>query len=143
MSSPIEPLVLLVDDEPSLLALLTDGLTHAGFRVVATQTAADALQRATKLGRIDILATDIVLPESRELTREPLQQPEMHGLALMRRLQTLQPELKVLLFSGQSREMINSFGGIPKGTAFLRKPFAADTLIQAIRELLERTARKR
>jgi hypothetical protein len=46
------------------------------------------------------------------------------------------PPLKVVLFSGQSDDMVNGIGGIPSGTLFLRKPFSADTLVWSIRQVL-------
>jgi two-component system cell cycle sensor histidine kinase/response regulator CckA len=134
----VEPVVLLVDDEPAVLALLTSGLAHAGFRVVTARTGADAFQRASKLGRIDVLATDVVLPDRLRLAKDHLQQPVMHGIALMRRLIALQPSLKVILFSGQPTELINNLGGIPQGTTFLRKPFSIETLVRSVRQALER-----
>jgi CheY-like chemotaxis protein len=89
MLQRIEPLILLVDDEPAVLSIFTSGLTHAGFRVIAAQTAGDALQRATKLGRVDLLATDIVLPDRLRLAKDHLQRPVLHGIGLMRRLVAL------------------------------------------------------
>jgi len=136
MPVPTEHVILLVDDEPAVLSLFTSGLTQAGFRVIAAQTAGDALQRAAKLGRIDVLATDIVLPDRLRLAKDHLQRPVMHGIALMRRLVALQPGLKVVLFSGQPDEMIRSLGGIPPGTTFLRKPFSTETLVRTIKQVL-------
>jgi len=124
-----EKVVLLVEDDPTVLDLYAIGLEHHGLRVVKAGTAPAALQRAKDLGRIDILVTDVVL----------LGQPEgltMHGIELMRRLVALQPTVKVILFSGQSKDTIEKVGGIPSGTMFLEKPVALETLVHSIKMLL-------
>ena len=54
----------------------------------------------------------------------------------MRLMLKVYPNLKVVLFSGQSEDMLNGIGGIPQGTVFLRKPFSADTLAWSIRQVL-------
>jgi DNA-binding response OmpR family regulator len=125
-----DKVVLLVEDDPSVLDLYAIGLEHHGFRVVKAGTAAAALQRARDLGRIDILVTDVVLPGRPEAIT-------IHGIDLMRRLLELQPDLKVILFSGQSKDRIEQVGGIPSGTIFLEKPVSLETLVRSIKLLLE------
>ena len=136
MSAAIERVVLLVDDEPAVLALCAAGLEQEGFRVLKASNAAEALDRAKQLGRIDILATDVVLPDQLRMAKHHWQRPTMHGVDLMRRMVALQPGVKVILFSGQSEETIKTVGGIPAGTVFLRKPFSANTLARSIRRAL-------
>jgi DNA-binding response OmpR family regulator len=125
----LDKVVLLVEDDPTVLDLYAIGLGHHGFQVVKAGTAAAALQRARELGRIDILVTDVVL----------LGHPEGsigHGIELMRRLLSFQPDVKVILFSGQSKDTIERVGGIPSGTIFLEKPVAIETLVRSIKLLL-------
>jgi hypothetical protein len=43
----------------------------------------------------------------------------------------------VVLFSGQPNDTIQSVGGIPPGTAFLRKPFSTDALVRCIKQVLD------
>jgi CheY-like chemotaxis protein len=136
-----ETVILLVDDEPAILALCGAGLEREGFRVLKARTAAEALDRAKQLGRIDVLATDVVLPNQLRIAQSHWQRPTMHGVELMRRMLALQPDLKVILFSGQSEEMIKSVGGLPPGALFLRKPFSADTLARSIRRAISDVTR--
>ena len=131
-----EAMVLLVEDDPSVLALLGHGLVDTGFRVTTARTAAEALRRAKELGRIDILATDLILTDRLRLATHALQRPARHGLELMRRMLEVYPNLKVVVFSGQSEDLVNGMGGIPRGTVFLRKPFSAATLAWSIRQVL-------
>jgi len=127
--------VLLVDDETALLSIFASGLTQAGFRVITAPTASVARQRAAV--RVDVLATDIVLPDRLRLAKDHLQRPTLNGIALMRQLLAVQPWLKVLLFSGQPNDEIQRVGGIPPGTPFLRKPFSTETLLRTIRQILD------
>jgi two-component system cell cycle sensor histidine kinase/response regulator CckA len=143
MATSIEKVILLVDDEPAVLALCSVGLEQEGFRVLKARNAAEALERAKQLGRIDLLATDVVLPDQLRLAKNSWQRPSMHGVELMRRMVALQPGLKVILFSGQSEDMIKSLGGIPPGTLFLKKPFSADTLARSIRRALNDQGRSK
>jgi hypothetical protein len=82
------------------------------------------------------LATDLTLTDGLRLAKHALQRPARHGIELMRHVVDLHPNLRVVLFSGQSEDMINGMGGIPQGTVFLRKPFSADTLAWSIRQVL-------
>ena len=70
-----DTVVLLVDDDATVLALFAHGLVDAGFRVATAHSATEALQRAKELGPIDILATDLILPDNLRLTKHALQRP--------------------------------------------------------------------
>lgn len=139
----MDRVILLVDDEPIVLSLLTTGLQQAGYQVVSAQSAEEALNRAKRLGRIDVLASDVVLPGHMRIAKDHFQKPVMHGIALMRKLVSLQPGLRVILFSGQPEELILSLGGIPEGTVFLRKPFSSDALVRRIQQVLEPPRKRR
>jgi CheY-like chemotaxis protein len=140
VARPIQSVVLLVDDDPAVLALLSSGLEQQGFRVVKAQSTSDALQRAKDFTRIDVLATDVVLPGALKLAKHHLQRPPKHGIELMRQMLAVRPGLRIVLFSGQPDETLNTFGGIPPGTVFLRKPLTAEALARSIRAVLAQPA---
>jgi CheY-like chemotaxis protein len=135
-SSKITPVILLVDDEPMVVSVFCKALEHEGYRVVTAHTAGEALIRAKQLGRIDLLATDVVLLDKLRLATHHQQRPTMHGIDLTRRLVAMQPGIKFILFSGQQDDLLKSLGGIPPTAKFLRKPFAAETLIRVVQEAL-------
>jgi CheY-like chemotaxis protein len=132
----LRKIILLVDDDPAILALLGVGLEDEGFLVVKAQSTSEALQRVKDFGRIDVLATDVVLPGALKIATHYLQAPPKHGIELMRVLLAQHPDLRVVLFSGQPNEMLARTGGIPPGTVFLRKPLNAETLARAVRQVL-------
>jgi CheY-like chemotaxis protein len=135
-TKPGDAVVLLVEDDATVLTLFSHGLQQAGFHVMTAHSANDALQRVKELGHIDVLATDLILTDHLRLAKHASQRPARHGLELMRLMLKVYPNLKVVLFSGQSNDMVNGMGGIPDGAVFLRKPFSADTLAWSIRQVL-------
>lgn len=65
--------------------------------------------------------------------------PGMSGRALAERLQHPQRGLKVLFMSGYTDNAIVHHGVLDSGMAFLQKPFTPQTLMQSIRETLDRS----
>ena len=88
---------------------------------------AEAIKKLTTCGSIDLLLTDLIMPE-------------MLGTELVDRLQVARPELKVILMSGYSHALVahETIADAPR-TGFIEKPFSADGLQQVVRDLLDAT----
>jgi CheY-like chemotaxis protein len=129
--------ILLVDDDPAILALFSVRLEQAGFQVLKAHSANEALQRAEQGGRIDVLATDLILTDQFRLAKRQAINTSQHGLVLMRQLVSRHPGLKVVLFSGQTDDIIKSVGPIPVAIAFLRKPFGPEALVHTVQQVLQ------
>jgi CheY-like chemotaxis protein len=130
--SPFERVILLVEDDPAILELFRIALQQAGYRVVTAASPQEALKWGNALGRIDLLASDIALPERLRRQKDQSEGPIGHGIALMRKLICLHPAMRVVLFSGLSEESLHSLGGIPEDISFLRKPFDGESLVRCI-----------
>ncbi len=121
--------ILLVDDEPQVVALVQEMLTRDGYTVFGVTGSGEALTHAEQQeNRIDLLLTDIVMPE-------------LNGRDLADRIKSIRPGLKVLYMSGFMKESILKYYGISiTGIPFLQKPFTRDTLARKVREVLNTPA---
>jgi two-component system sensor histidine kinase EvgS len=116
--------ILVVEDEVAILRLAGKMLERLGYRVLEAMTPARALEIAKEHGRrIDLLITDVVMPE-------------MNGRDLAERLQADYPELKLLFMSGYTADVIAHRGVLEEGVHFVQKPFANHELAVKVREVL-------
>jgi PAS domain S-box-containing protein len=116
--------ILLVEDQDGLRQLGEEVLTDAGYRVLSAPHGHAALKLVEEHPeRIDLLITDVVMPE-------------MNGPELAERLARLRPGLTVLFVSGYSGDALLHRGSIEDGTAFLQKPFSPTALRSKVAELL-------
>lgn len=119
--------VLIADDEEPVRRVASRLLARNGYDVQEAANGAEALRLlAAGGGRIDILVSDIIMPE-------------MGGLELARRVATDFPGLPVLLISGysDSHELGQS---IPAELDLLQKPFSGTELTAAVAHCLARRA---
>lgn len=117
--------ILLVEDEPAILHMTTMMLTRLGYTVVAAATPGEAIRLALEYpGRIDLLMTDVVMPE-------------MNGRELAGNLLSQLPGLKHLFMSGYTANVIAHHGVLDEGVHFIQKPFSMKDLGGKLREALE------
>ncbi len=118
--------VLLVEDEPAVRELASLILGDLGYRVVTASNGVDALRiaEACEAGEIDLLLTDVVMPE-------------MGGKELADRLLSHHRNLRVLYTSGYTAEAIARRGVLEAGIAFLQKPYSSAALARKVREVLD------
>jgi PAS domain S-box-containing protein len=117
--------ILLVEDAQPLRKLAQTFLETGGYRVVAAQNAAEALDAVARSGQtFDLLITDVVMPG-------------MNGRVLAEQLLLRQPKIKVLYISGYTDSFIAGHGVLEQGTKLLHKPFTEEVLIRKVREVLD------
>jgi CheY-like chemotaxis protein len=118
--------ILLAEDEEGVRAFITASLERHGYRVLPAAGADEALRVSSSYpDPIDLLVTDVVMPR-------------MRGPELASRLVASRPRMKILYISGYSDPGFDGRLTTPTGARYLQKPFAADALLQAIRETLGR-----
>jgi two-component system, cell cycle sensor histidine kinase and response regulator CckA len=117
--------ILIVDDEPEVLALTTSILRAEGYTIVATGDPREALRIArARPEPLDLLLTDVVMPG-------------MNGRELAGRLRVFRPGIKVLFMSAHSAETVGNFGiRLAPGEPFVVKPFAVAALANKVRAVL-------
>ena len=131
--------VLIVDDDPSILALCRKKLEEQGFKVLQANESPEALETCSRHnGPIHLLLTDLLLPPKKlQLAAGPSKFPRMHGVELMRRVVAMRPDTRVLLMSAHSDDVLKGYGIKRKEQwPFLRKPFNPDTLVRVVREVM-------
>jgi signal transduction histidine kinase/CheY-like chemotaxis protein len=117
--------VLVVEDEDGLRQLARRLLQRLGHTVLVAANADEAVRLFDRNPSIDVILTDVVMPET-------------SGPELARRLVDKRPGLKVIYMSGYTEDAIIQHGVLNSGIAFLHKPFTSDTLGRKLREVLDR-----
>jgi CheY-like chemotaxis protein len=120
--------ILVVDDEPHVRALAKRVLAGQAYRVREAANGLAAIDVAEKeAGAIDLVLTDVEMPTIRVRR-------------MLRRLQELNPEVKVLFMSGFSDHDLLARGFDKGWDAFMQKPFSGSQLVAAVRLVLETAA---
>jgi signal transduction histidine kinase/ActR/RegA family two-component response regulator len=118
--------ILLVEDEPSVLALTTKLLESQGYTVLAASTPDDANRLAQEHpAKIHLLITDVIMPG-------------MNGRQLWRQLNAFRPDMKCIYMSGYPDNVIAPHGVLEEGAHFIQKPFVSKDLAAKVREALDR-----
>lgn len=117
-------LLLVVEDDPALRALVVQLLHRLGYRTVAAGDAAGALRLLAAETGVALLLADMVLPGGK------------NGAELSREAQALKPGLPVLFMSGYTENAVIHNGRLDPGVRLLEKPFTTSKLAQAVRQAL-------
>jgi two-component system cell cycle sensor histidine kinase/response regulator CckA len=121
-------MILLVDDELPLRALVRQMLQKHGYRVLEAESGRAALALWPQHGdEIDLLLTDVVMPDG------------INGRELAEKLQALKPGLKVIYSSGYGVDIVGK-GFLKEGENFLQKPYPPAKLVQLMRAILDGAA---
>jgi two-component system cell cycle sensor histidine kinase/response regulator CckA len=117
--------LLLVEDEAAVRSSVRRLLEWHGYTVLEARNGAEAIRvYDAQEGRIDLILTDVVMPE-------------MGGHELVELLRARHPDLRVLFMSGYAERAFVSNGLMPAGTGYLEKPFTVETLMRRLREVLD------
>jgi signal transduction histidine kinase/ActR/RegA family two-component response regulator len=116
--------ILLIEDEPGVLAFVSAALRQNGYHVLTADCGASARELfRSELDNLDLVMSDVVLPDTT-------------GVQLLEEFFVLRPDLKALLSSGYSEK--NSLVELVKkrGLFFLHKPYTLIQLLQAVHNAL-------
>jgi PAS domain S-box-containing protein len=119
-------LLLVVDDDPSLMHLAKVALTRGGYRVLTAQTGAEAVAVYAQRGQeIQLTLTDMTMPV-------------MDGPATIRALHRLNPAARIIALSGLFTGAESGESAVPGAQAVLPKPYTAEALLSTVRSVLEK-----
>jgi CheY-like chemotaxis protein len=123
--------ILVVEDNEDVRAYAKTALGELGFTVIEAATAEEGLRSVLNGDRVDLLFTDVVLPDGfsgRQLSDEVLK---------------LRPSLPVLFTTGYTRNAIVHHGRLDPGVELLNKPYTQQDLARKIGEMLARSRKRR
>jgi CheY-like chemotaxis protein len=109
--------ILVVDDEPSVLAVTQRFLSMSGFAVL---TATDG-QEGVSAFRKSASTIDLVLLD--------LTMPKLDGVQAFREIRQLRPDVPVIIASGYNEHETLQRFGTDQPSGFLQKPYMRDTLL--------------
>lgn len=117
--------VLIVEDAPSEMELMSHYLQEAGFSVIGALTAKEGLNKAMTQ-KPDVIVTDIVMPD-------------ISGFELCRKLKRA-PETKevpVVMCTSKGHEIDRLWGLKQGANAYLTKPYTREQLLEAVKAALQ------
>jgi signal transduction histidine kinase/CheY-like chemotaxis protein len=120
---------LMVEDDEDVLESTATFLRELGYSVLAARNGAEALSHLKGSERVDILFTDVVLPQG------------MNGRMLAVEAAALRPALPVLFTTGYARNAIVHNGQLDADVQFLPKPYTQQDLAQKLRAVLDAGAK--
>ena len=117
--------ILVVEDEESILNLISRVLEKDGYNVITAENGQEAIDGIIKNSySFDLLITDVVMPE-------------MNGRELNEKIREYCPEIKIIFMSGYTANIIADSGILDEGINFLQKPFSVQQLKDKVHEILE------
>jgi PAS domain S-box-containing protein len=117
-------LVMVVDDEASIRAIATQTLQSFGYKVIAAQNGAEALDLyGRNAGQIAAVIVDVMMPV-------------MDGLTAIHAMRRMNPALKVIAASGLSPEAHGIQASNEAIKSFLLKPYSSQTLLNTLDEVI-------
>jgi two-component system OmpR family response regulator len=117
--------VLVVDDEPGIVDVISMGLRHQGFIVATAESGSEALQRV-RSWRPHVMVLDVMLPD-------------MKGFDVARRLAAEHVDVPILFLSARDNTADKIRGLTMGGDDYVTKPFSLEELIARLRNILRRS----
>ncbi|MCL6583944.1 MAG: sigma-54 dependent transcriptional regulator [bacterium] len=118
--------ILLVDDDPELIWILTEALTKEGYRVLSAEDGKTAIQQVRNE------APDLVLMD--------INMPDINGIELLGRIKAISRRISAVMLSayGEAKNVVKAMHA--GADDFITKPFDIDELKITISKVLERKA---
>jgi two-component system, response regulator PdtaR len=122
-STTPKSVVLVVEDEPLVLADAVAIIEDAGYEVIEAENADDAIEILNSRSDIRVVFTDIEMPGS------------MDGLKLARVVREKWPPVELIVTSG--RRSLDA-SDLPTRGTFIGKPYTAKQVVDAVKQFVER-----
>ncbi|MDP5238763.1 two-component system response regulator CreB [Uliginosibacterium sp. 31-16] len=121
----MNPVILLVEDEPAIADTLAWTLKNEGFAPCHVSTGAAALERLAQ-GGVAVAVLDVGLPD-------------LSGFEVCRRIRTQDAALPVMFLTARSEEIDRVLGFEIGADDYVAKPFSPREVVARLRVMLRRT----
>jgi signal transduction histidine kinase len=115
--------ILVVDDNEDLVEATSAMLTTFGYRVLCARNGAEAIQMLKSGQEFELLFSDVVMPNG------------MNGVELAREARQLSKDIKVLLTSGYTGDVLERYRAVDE-FPIIDKPFRLADLARRLRSIL-------
>lgn len=123
MSEPT--LILVVEDEPTMLRLVQEALVDAGHKVITATNGASGLKAfQSNSADIKLVITDLMMPK-------------LNGVEMARMIRRESSTVPILFISGYADDLVFEDEVMKGPTMFMPKPFRQDTLVDEVAAILE------
>src|SRR6201982_3363058 len=118
--------ILIVEDEPNMVAGLRDNFEYEGYEVITAYDGEEGLRRALSDGP-DLLVLDVMMPK-------------MSGLEVCKQLKAKLPSLPIIMLTARGQEVDKVVGLELGADDYVTKPFSIRELLARIKAILRRTS---
>jgi DNA-binding response OmpR family regulator len=118
--------ILVVEDEPNMVAGLRDNFEFEGYRVITASDGVEGLRRA--------------LEESPDLVILDVMMPQMSGLEVCRQLRAKRASIPIIMLTARGQEVDKVVGLELGADDYVTKPFSIRELLARVKAILRRTA---
>ena len=117
--------ILIVEDEPNMVAGLRDNFEFEGFQVITALDGVEGLDRALKESP-DLIVLDVMMPR-------------MSGLDVCKELKAKRPSIPIIMLTARGQEVDKVVGLELGADDYVTKPFSIRELLARVRAILRRT----
>jgi DNA-binding response OmpR family regulator len=117
-----EKKILVVDDDPQIITLLTDFLEDEGYSIDSSPDAEDALKKVEN-GHYDLVISDVRMPG-------------MDGFELLKEIKASFGKMKVIMMTGYTDDYDISDVLLLGADDYITKPFDIDRVLLSVKNLL-------
>jgi two-component system alkaline phosphatase synthesis response regulator PhoP len=119
------PKILIVEDEPNMVAGLRDNFEYEGYEVITAADGAEGLEKALKSSP-DLVVLDVMMPK-------------MSGLDVCKQLKTKRPSIPIIMLTARGQEVDKVVGLELGADDYVTKPFSIRELLARVKAVLRRT----
>jgi len=117
--------ILIVEDEPNMVAGLRDNFEYEGYQVITAADGVEGLQRALE-DSPDLILLDVMMPR-------------MSGLEVCKQLKSKRPSLPIIMLTARGQEVDKVVGLELGADDYVTKPFSIRELLARMKAVLRRT----